>query len=454
LRRGAARLDSTPGGLTVKRKHLVAATLLIWAAAPLCAQTIKEGIEAWQRGNYAAAVGIWTPLAEQGDADAEFNLGQAFRLGRGVQTNLATAKSWFEKAADQGHVDAQTTLGLLLFENSDQAEGLKWLKKAAAQGDPRALLVYGTALVNGDSITQDPPLGYAYINRAAAQGLTTAKETLEQLDHILPAADRKRGLVLARQLAKGVPTTRLARAKTGSKRVEIASAKPIQTEAPKSAPETEAASAPGGNVRSGRVTATRSVEVADAKPPEKSAANSPPAQKTATAPGANAGPGKTAATRSVELAEAKPVERPAAKPLPPVKTETAPRENTAAKTASHPVETASAKPVDKQAAKSTQQTAVAAASVANTPVSRVAATRSAPLPSGAWRVQLGAFSQKGNAEALYKRLSDKPALAGLSAFYIPVGPITRLQVGPFESKSSAQGACRVLGIACFVVAAK
>jgi uncharacterized protein len=414
LRRAAARLDSTTGGLTVKRKHLVAATLLIWTATPLCAQTIKEGIEAWQRGNYAAAVGIWTPLAEQGDADAEFNLGQAFRLGRGVQTNLAAAKSWFEKAADQGHVDAQTTLGLLLFENSDQAEGLKWLKKAAAQGDPRALLVYGTALVNGDSITQDPPLGYAYINRAAAQGLPTAKETLEQLDHLLPPADRKRGLVLARQLAKGVPTNRLARAKTGPKRVETASAKPIQTVAPKSAPETEAATAPGGKVGSGRVTATRSVEVADAKPIEKPAAKSPPDQKTVTTP----------------------------------------RETTATTTPSRPVETASAKPVEKPVAKSTQHTEVPAASVGNNPASRVTATRSSPPSSGAWRVQLGAFSEKGNAEALYKKLSDKPALAGLSAFYIPVGPITRLQVGPFESKSSAQGACRVLGIACFPVAAK
>ena len=50
------------------------------AAAP----TVKAGVEAWQKGDHAAAVGDLAPLAEKGDADAAFNLGQAYRLGRGV----------------------------------------------------------------------------------------------------------------------------------------------------------------------------------------------------------------------------------------------------------------------------------------------------------------------------------------------------------------------------------
>src|SRR3954453_11487028 len=186
-------------------RYLVAAMLLLASPSVLPAQSVKAGIEAWQRADYAAAVAIWRPLAEKGDADAEFNLGQAYRLGRGVATNLAAAKTWFERAAAQGHVDAQTTLGLLLFQNGDQAAGLKWLKKAADQGEPRALLVYGTALVNGDSVTQNPVLGYAFVSRAAAQGLEPAKDTLKQLDQILPLADRKRGVEVARTLAKAAP---------------------------------------------------------------------------------------------------------------------------------------------------------------------------------------------------------------------------------------------------------
>src|ERR1043165_7026486 len=114
--------------LGLSRSIWLMAAALGMTAAPLAAQSVKAGIEAWQRADYADAVAIWRPLAEKGDPDAAFNLGQAYRLGRGVPTNLATAKTWFERSADKGHVDAQTTLGLLLFQNGDQAEGLRWLK--------------------------------------------------------------------------------------------------------------------------------------------------------------------------------------------------------------------------------------------------------------------------------------------------------------------------------------
>jgi TPR repeat protein len=306
-------------------KYLLGAALLIATAAPLSAQSVRAGIEAWQQSDYSGAVAIWRPLAEKGDADAQFNLGQAYRLGRGVPTNLAAAKTWFERAAGQGHVDAQTTLGLLLFQNGEQAQGLNWLKKAAEQGEPRALLVYGTALVNGDTVTQDRVLGYAYVSRAAAQGLEPAKDTLDQLDQILPLADRKRGVAMARDLAKAAP-------------------------APSSEPKKVAAKA-------GRTASTRAA--ADAPEPKQSP-----------------------------------------KPTKP-----------------HAVETA-------------------------------------PAATGAWRIQLGAFSKQGSAEALYRKFAGKPALAGRHPFYVPAGGVTRLQVGPFESKAAARAACNALGVACLAVPAK
>src|SRR3954468_10766771 len=177
-------------------KYLVAAALAGAALTPVSAQSVKAGIEAWQRSDYPAAVAIWRPLAEKGDADAAFNLGQAYRLGRGVAPNLSAARTWFERAASKGHVDAQATLGLLLFQNGDQAEGLKWLKAAAEQGEPRALLVYGTALYNGDGVTQDRVLGYAYVSRAAAADLAPAKDTLAQLDSLMSEADKRKALAL------------------------------------------------------------------------------------------------------------------------------------------------------------------------------------------------------------------------------------------------------------------
>src|SRR4249919_2959663 len=186
-------------------KHLVAAAMVALLSAPLSAQSVKAGIEAWQKADYASAVAIWRPLADKGDADAQFNLGQAYRLGRGVSINLSAAQTWFQRAAASGHVDAQTTLGLLLFQNGDQVQGLKWLKQASEQGEPRALLVYGTALYNGDGVPQDRVLGYAYVSRAASAGLAPAKDTLSQLDAMMPVADRQKALALARSLPNGTP---------------------------------------------------------------------------------------------------------------------------------------------------------------------------------------------------------------------------------------------------------
>jgi len=299
----------------MRYKYLTAWILAAAVACPASAQSVKAGIEAWQRSDYNDAVAIWRPLAEAGDADAAFNLGQAYRLGRGVPLNLGAAQIWFERAATSGHIDAQTTLGLLLFQNGNRIAGLRWLKAASEKGEPRAMLVYGTALFNGDGAPQDPVLGYAYVSRAAAQGLPAAKDTLAQLDQILPLAERKKGVALA-----------------------IAKAKANPAPSAKSEPKTSSPAA---------------------KPPTTGA--------KAAAP----------------------------KPTP---------------------------------------------------------TRPVVAASGNWRIQLGAFSQRAGAEALFRKLSGK--LAGRQAYYVAAGAVTRLQVGPYESKAAATAACRTVGQACFPVVTK
>ncbi|MEO7602035.1 MAG: SPOR domain-containing protein [Sphingomicrobium sp.] len=277
---------------------LIAGALVFGAPAAIAAQTVKSGILAWQKGDYKAAVDAWRPLAERGESDALFNLAQAYRFGRGVPANLATAQSLFERAASGGHVESQTTLGLLLLQSGDQLDALKWLKSAAEAGDPRALLVYGTALINGDGVTQDRLLGYAYVH-AAGSGLAAARKTLVELDKLIPAADRRTALD------------------------------------------------------------THKVKVRGRSSPSRAA---PPATPTPK--------------RAAETARA---------------------------------------------------------------------------PSGAWRIQLGAFTRKGAAEALFGRLSGQ--LAGRQAFYVPAGGATRLQVGPYDSRAAAQSACAKLkGQSCFVVA--
>jgi cell division septation protein DedD len=182
------------------RKLLLGLTIGAAAALPTHAQSVRAGIDAWQKGDTAQAVAIWRPLAEKGDADAAFNLGQAYRLGRGVNLDLAQAQTWLERAARKGHVDAQTTLGLLLFQNGNQTAGMHWLNGAAEAGEPRALLMVGTALYNGDGITRDPVRAYAYVSRAAAQGLAPAKATLADMDEVMPIEQRREGVALAQSM--------------------------------------------------------------------------------------------------------------------------------------------------------------------------------------------------------------------------------------------------------------
>ena len=176
--------------------------LLLAPAGLAAAPTAKAGVEAWQQGDHAGAVAIWRNLADKGDADAAFNLGQAFRLGRGVPADSAQAKRWFEAAANKGHVDAQVSLGLLLFDSGERGAAMSWLRKAADKGEPRALLVVGTALFNGDGVKQDRVLGYAYVSRAAAQGLAPARSTLAEMDSILPIEERRKGVAIALAAAK------------------------------------------------------------------------------------------------------------------------------------------------------------------------------------------------------------------------------------------------------------
>src|SRR5687767_6315820 len=180
-------------GLAIMRKLLLG--LAIGALSlPAAAQSVRAGIDAWQKGDTAGAVAIWRPLADKGDADAAFNLGQAYRLGKGVPLDLAQAQGWLERAARKGHVDAQSTLGLLLFQNGNRVSAMRWLKAAAEAGEPRAMLMVGTALYNGDGVAADPVTAYAYVSRAAAQGLAPAQATLADLDAAMSLDQRQKGV--------------------------------------------------------------------------------------------------------------------------------------------------------------------------------------------------------------------------------------------------------------------
>ena len=174
------------------------ATAVGAGVAPAIAD-VKQGVDAYSRGEYRKAVEEWRPAAIAGDADAQFNLGQAYTLGRGVPVDIAMAESWFRKAAMQGHFEAEAKYGLVLFEQGKRTEAAPWLEKAVKRGEPRAELVLGTMLFNGDGVQKDWPRAYALLVRSAASGMPHASEAQAQMDALIPTEQRQAGLVLARQ---------------------------------------------------------------------------------------------------------------------------------------------------------------------------------------------------------------------------------------------------------------
>lgn len=88
------------------------------------------------------AAGWFFRAAEQGYADAQFNLGLMYANGEGVEQDMAQAVDLFKKAANQGHVDAQNNLGAMYFTGDgvarDEKKAIEWFEKAAAQGNEDA----------------------------------------------------------------------------------------------------------------------------------------------------------------------------------------------------------------------------------------------------------------------------------------------------------------------------
>jgi TPR repeat protein len=107
------------------------------------AASYQQGIDAYAKGDMAAALEKLKPHAEQGNAEAQFRLGLIYREGKGVAQDDKQATDWLNKAAEQGHVEAQENLGLSyakgLGVEPDWVQADKWFGIAAASGKESAI---------------------------------------------------------------------------------------------------------------------------------------------------------------------------------------------------------------------------------------------------------------------------------------------------------------------------
>ena len=183
------------------------AMLALLAGTPALAD-VKAGVDAWTRGDFDAAVSQWSGPAARGDADAQFNLGQAYKLGRGVKQDLARAEELFGQAAARGHLQASDNYGLLLFQRGERAKALPYISAASDRGDPRAQYLLGIASFNGDNVPKDWVRAYALVSLAQQAGLPQANAALTQMDQYIPLDQRQRSVALAQELSAQADATR------------------------------------------------------------------------------------------------------------------------------------------------------------------------------------------------------------------------------------------------------
>jgi hypothetical protein len=133
----------------VIRGLLVAALLL----SPCLVQALdrphpmEAGMAAVQRGDFAEAYCLWRPLADRGDAEAQYHVGWLYANGNGLAVDIDRAIAFWRSAAGQGHADAQFAIGLAYTTGEglkqDLDEAVDWYLRAARQGhaDARDILV-------------------------------------------------------------------------------------------------------------------------------------------------------------------------------------------------------------------------------------------------------------------------------------------------------------------------
>lgn len=357
---------------------------------------VKAGVDAWTAGDYTRAVKEWTPLAERDDPDAEFNMAQAYKMGRGVPMDLEKAKDLYGKAAAHGHVQAADLYGLLLFQDGEREKALPYIKASAARGDPRAQYILGVAHFNGDLVEKDWVRAYALVSLARQAGMPQATRALAQMDSFIPLADRQKSVLLSTQIAAEAEATRQRLAAS----TELGGAPRPGAALP------PAAAAPAPAPVRVHMPSSPDIAIADAV---RLAGNDSPA------------------TAGADYA------RPASPPAP-----------VASRPAPAPAPAPSPTPVPSRPA----------LTAAPLPKAAPAPSASRPAASGPWRTQLGAFGVPGNAEALWVKVKNRPELSGHGKLLVPAGRLTKLQAGGFATKAEADAACSRLtagGFTCLAV---
>ena len=179
---------------------LVILTGLFCSAGAVWAQDYEEGLKAYRSNDFATALKEWRPLAEQGNAKAQVNLGYMYDKRKGVTQDYAEAVKWYRKEAEQGNANGQDNLGWM-YKNGkgvdkDKELAAKWRCKAAEQGNEKHIkgclniahkgsaetqYKLGKLFQRGQGVEQDDDRAARWICSAATKGLSEARKGCQKL---------------------------------------------------------------------------------------------------------------------------------------------------------------------------------------------------------------------------------------------------------------------------------
>ena len=132
-----------------------------------------------KKGNIKKTIRWYRKAAEQGHAEAQFNMGFYSIQGIGVDRDTIQAVEWYQKAAEKGHAEAQYILGDFYYNGvgvtPDTIQAVEWYRKAAEQGHTSAQHMMGIAYENGYGIERSEPSAIEWY-RKAAKGTGPAQE--------------------------------------------------------------------------------------------------------------------------------------------------------------------------------------------------------------------------------------------------------------------------------------
>lgn len=171
---------------------VVVPLLSITTAYPGFGGQLEDAQATYERGDYREAYRLFMPLAEQGNAEAQYRLGNIFGFGLGLPLDYDEAVKWYRKAAEQGYGSAQNSLGYMyqlgLGIQQDNAKAVKWYRKAAEQGNKVAQVNLGDMYKDGKGVPRNYVQAYMWYQIVVTQSsavdelyLWSGKERLDSV---------------------------------------------------------------------------------------------------------------------------------------------------------------------------------------------------------------------------------------------------------------------------------